>query len=152
MKHQNPITFFLLCLGLIVAALQLAACGQNAVPVVEASGPATIDPVEGTDLSRVTLTEMAAKRLDIQTATVVDVNVSGATKKVIPYAAVLYDAQGTTWTYINPEPLTFVRHIITIEYIKGDDAFLLDGPPSGSEVVTVGAAELFGSESEFQEQ
>ena len=102
MKHQNPITFFLLCLGLIVAALQLVACGQNALPVVEASGPATINPVEGTDLSRVTLTEMAAKRLDIQTATVVDINVSGSTKKVIPYAAVLYDSQGTTWTYINP--------------------------------------------------
>ena len=152
MKQYNRRTFLLLCVGLVFAALQLAACGQNAAPAAKESGPAKIEHVEGTDLNRVTLSEAAAKRLDIQTATVLDVAVSGATRKVIPYAAVLYDSQGTTWTYINPEPLTFVRHLITVDYIKGDDAFLSDGPPSGSAVVTVGAAELFGSESEFQEE
>ena len=67
--------------------------------------------------------------------------------KVVPYAAVLYDARGNTWAYTNPKPLTFVRHAIHIAYIKGDLAVLSDGPPSGTEVVTVGAAELFGAET-----
>jgi hypothetical protein len=67
--------------------------------------------------------------------------------KVVPYAAVLYDARGNTWAYTNPKPLTFVRHAIHIDYIEGDLAVLSDGPPSGTEVVIVGAAELFGAET-----
>ena len=67
--------------------------------------------------------------------------------KVVPYAAVLYDARGDTWAYTNPKPLTFVRHSIHIDYIEGDLAVLSDGPPSGTEVVIVGAAELFGAET-----
>jgi hypothetical protein len=67
--------------------------------------------------------------------------------QVVPYAAVLYDARGNTWVYTNPTPLTFVRHAIHIDYIEGDLAVLSDGPPSGTEVVTVGPAELFGAET-----
>ena len=58
----------------------------------------------------------------------------------------LTDLNGETWTYTNPEPLVFVRHRVTVEYISGDLAVLLDGPPAGTSVVTVGAAELFGAE------
>jgi hypothetical protein len=67
--------------------------------------------------------------------------------KIVPYAAVLYDVHGNTWAYTNPKPLTFVRHAIHIDYIEGDLAVLSDGPPSGTEVVIVGAAELFGAET-----
>jgi hypothetical protein len=67
--------------------------------------------------------------------------------KVAPYAAVLYDARGNTWAYTTPKPLTFVRQAIHIDYIEGDLAVLSDGPPSGTEVVIVGAAELFGAET-----
>jgi hypothetical protein len=65
---------------------------------------------------------------------------------------VLYDTEGKTWTYTNPEPLVFVRHLVTIDHIDGDKAFLADGPPAGTKVVTVGAAELYGSEFEFEEE
>lgn len=68
-------------------------------------------------------------------------------RQVIPYAAVLYDLNGDTFTYTSPEPLVFVRHPISIDYIEGDLAVLSDGPPSGTAVVTVGAAELYGTES-----
>ena len=67
--------------------------------------------------------------------------------KVVPYAAVLYYAGGNTWAYTTPQPLTFVRQAIHIDYIEGDLAVLADGPPSGTEVVIVGAAELFGAET-----
>jgi hypothetical protein len=69
-------------------------------------------------------------------------------RKVIPYSAVLYDAQSDTWVYTNPEPLVFVRHRIRVDYIEGDVAVLSDGPPSGTKVVTAGAALLFSTEFE----
>ncbi len=103
-------------------------------------------------LERVTLTEAAATRLDIQTAAIRDVVVNGTRRKVIPYAAVLYDTEGATWTYTNPEPLVFVRYRIEVDYIEGDLAILSAGPPSGSAVVTVGAQELYGAEVEFEEE
>jgi len=40
----------------------------------------------------------------------------------------------------------FVRHPVTIEYIDKEKAVLQDGPDVDTEVVTVGAAELFGAE------
>jgi hypothetical protein len=74
---------------------------------------------------------------------------SGKPQKVIPYAAVLYDPRGNTWTYTNPEPLVFVRHSIDVEFIEGDRAVLREGPAAGTTVVTAGAAELFGVEQKF---
>lgn len=71
----------------------------------------------------------------------------GAPRKVVPYAAVLYGVNGETWVYGNPEPLVFVRYPITIDYIVGDRAVLSEGPEAGTAVVTVGAAELFGTET-----
>ena len=70
----------------------------------------------------------------------------GEKRKVIPYAAVLYDAKGNTWVYTNPEELVFIRKPIQIDTIVGDEAFLVDGPPVGAAVVTVGGAELYGTE------
>jgi hypothetical protein len=67
-------------------------------------------------------------------------------RKIIPYGAVLYDATGRTWVYKSPEPFVFVREPISIERITGDDVVLGDGPPGGTEVVTVGGAELYGTE------
>ena len=72
--------------------------------------------------------------------------VGGAPAKVLPYAAVLYDANGDTWTYTNPEPLVFVRHKISIDRVDGESAILAEGPDAGTKVVTVGAAELIGTE------
>jgi hypothetical protein len=77
----------------------------------------------------------------------VEVSLSGAgMRKVVPHGAVVYDAQGKTWVYANPEPLVFVRQPINIDYIEGDRAVLSDGPAPGTAVVIVGAAELFGAE------
>jgi hypothetical protein len=59
---------------------------------------------------------------------------------------VLYDENGDTWTFTSPEPLTFVRQRIDIDRIAGDRVVLLEGPPPGTTVVTVGAAELLGAE------
>jgi hypothetical protein len=67
-------------------------------------------------------------------------------QKVVPYSAILYDTSGDSWVYISPQPLVFVRHAVTVEYVERDVAVLTDGPAVGTKVVTVGAAELMGIE------
>ena len=71
---------------------------------------------------------------------------AGEKRKILPYAALLYDAKGNAWVYANPEPLVFIRHPIQIDAIVGDEVLLVDGPPAGTVVVTVGGAELYGAE------
>jgi len=225
---------------MIIAGLQLSACTRNP-PTPNASEPAEVERILGTDLSRVTLTARAAERLDIQTTPVrveavirtrlvvgevvakasvdttpglfvraplnetelnkvdrgqpalvlplagdeeatgviaqaveatacdalyyrvngtehgltpglgvlVELSLlgSGTQQKVVPYESVIYDLNGETWVYKTGEPLTFVRHPITIDYIEDDRVVLVDGPPVGTEVVTVGVAELWGTET-----
>ena len=72
---------------------------------------------------------------------------NGTPKKVVPFSAVIYSADGKAWTYTVAEPLTFVRHEIEIDYIDGERAFLKDGPATGTPVVTRGAIELWGVET-----
>jgi hypothetical protein len=141
MKHMNRLIIALL----FIACLQLAGCGQRPADIeVAEESPAKVEHLKGAEPTRVTLTEDAAKRLDIQTAP--------AQGNAIPYAAVLYDTEGNTWVYISLEALIFVRSPVTVDYIEGDQAFLVKGLPSGSAVVTTGAEELYGSETEFEEE
>jgi hypothetical protein len=70
----------------------------------------------------------------------------GKQRNTVPYAAVIYDSKGVAWVYTNPEPLSFVRHRATIDFIEGDVAVLTDGPPLGTKVVMEGASELYGAE------
>ena len=246
---------------LVIAGLQLSACTQ--IPVTGGKiQPAQVEPIEGSDLKRVTLTERAAERLNIQTVPVREEQIvrtrtvggevvalpeadaagpspswvrvrfnesdlnqvdrgqpvlirllddeddgedededdgleaeedeppegvgvddledsdteegalyyvvanaeqglvpgqrvwvklsllgSGTPRKIVHYAAVIYDVNGETWVYTNPELLVFIRQSISIDYIEDDLAFLTEGPPAGTEVVTVGGAELYGAET-----
>ena len=241
---------------LVIAGFLLSACSQTASPPKKIP-PAVVEPIEGSNLKRVTLTEKAAERLDLQTAPLleeqivrtrtvggvvvaspegagpgpgkvwvrvlltesdlnqvdqkqpglilsldddeedndegegltaeadegpraddaedddsgesalyyvvdnadnrltpgqrvfVELYLSGneGLRKVIPYAAVIYDPQGATWVYTNPEPLAFVRQSVVVDYIEDELAVLSEGPAAGTAVVTVGAAELFGTET-----
>lgn len=142
--------------AMLLASVLFAGCKSQGVGPEEAAAdeapPATVVHGEGSQPSKVTLTEAAMKKIDVQTALVKDQTVNGATRVVIPYGAVLYDADGDTWTYTNPEPRVFVRCHISIDSIEQGQVVLAEGPPRGAAVVTVGAAELFGAESEFEEE
>lgn len=126
----------------LVAALLLAACGEAPSDEHVIDEPATVQEVEDGEVARVTITQKAAERLDVQTALVEAVG----ERTVVPSAAVLVDPAGDFWVFTNPEPLVFVRHKISIDYEEGNQAFLTDGPPAGSKIVTVGVAELYGAE------
>ena len=141
MRYSNR---WMVAVLIIIVGLQLVACGQT--PATPASNPPARVEHLGQGLSRVILTAEAAKRLGIETTLVSNAQVGGTARKTIPYAAVFYDLNGTTWLYTNPEPLTYSRASITVDSITGDVAVLSEGPPSGTAVVTVGASELYGTE------
>jgi hypothetical protein len=133
----------------IVAALGIWAF-QSVGPAESATSgggkAVTIEKIEGTDLSKLTLEERAVQRLDIQLADVTEQQIDGATKLVVPFSAVYYDANGNAWVYTNTEGYSYVRAPMTIERIEGDIAILSSGPAVGTKIVSVGAALLFGAE------
>lgn len=144
--HDNR---WIVAVLLIITCLLLTGCGQTPAGQVsqkEETGPARVEPVAGTNLSRVVLTAEAAKRLGIETAPVRDTQVRGKLQKVVPYSALIYGLHGETWVYTNPESLTYVRDAISVNFIDGNLAVLSKGPPSGTAIVTVGAPELYGTE------
>ena len=123
---------------LLIAALGLAACGPK-TSTTEKINPSSLEPIEGSDLQRVILTEKAAQRIGVETVP--------ASETTIPYAAVIYDTEGNTWVYTNPEPLTFVRAPIVIDRIEGDQAFLAEKLETDAPIVTVGVIEIYGTET-----
>jgi hypothetical protein len=132
----------------LVAAtvLILTACGGSVSDEYEIQDkPYTLEPVEGQEVLRVILEEAAVERLGIET---VPVEQRGS-RLVVPYDAVYLDAHGDFWVYTNPEPFEFVRAPIEIVRESSTEAFLSEGPPTGTQVVTVGAPELYGAETEF---
>lgn len=134
-------------MALFVVGLVLAGCAQPSAGTPAKIEPALVEPIAGSELNRVVLTERAAERLAIQTAPVREEQVNGAQRKLVPYAAVIYDLTGRTWVYISPEPLTYTRQEVTVDLIDGDTAVLVEGPPAGAAVVTVGVAELYGADT-----
>ena len=142
MKNINPKV-----LGVLVfAVLLLTACGPNTVSVMgEKVAPSVVEPIEGSEFSRVTLTEKAVERLDIQTAPV-EIREMNSEHLAVPYAALLYGLQGETWVYTNPEPLVYIRQPIVVDFIEGDWVAFVEGPEVDTQVVTVGVSLLYGAE------
>jgi hypothetical protein len=78
---------------LILSAVALAAC--SAVPEEEEAlnEPAKLEAIDGTDVSRITLTAKAAERVDLRSEAAVE----AGSDVVIPYAALFYTSSGETW-------------------------------------------------------
>jgi hypothetical protein len=148
-SRQTVISFMVIAVfALIVVMLSQTLGGRSDTQGQTSTHdePAVVEAIAGSELSRITLTADAARRLDIKTAPAQNETVNGATRPMIPYAAVIYDAEGKTWAYTNPSGLVYVRQAITVESIEGDRAILSAGPPAGTAVVVVGASELLGAE------
>lgn len=132
---------------LVLAILPLAGCRGGEEDAAAADEPAKVEPVEGSDeLFQVTLTPQAAERVGLETAVVRARGKGANERKIVPYSAIVYETNGETWVYISTGELSFVREPIAVQEIEGERAVLSDGPTAGTEVVTVGVAELFGAE------
>ena len=136
----------LACLA-AAAGIALAGCaaagGQTDPP------PASLRAIPGSPVKEVLLTAQAEQRLGIVTQPVraaAGPSRGRGGREVILYSAVVYDNDGSTWTYVNTTGRTFVRQPIVINAIQGSEAVLDRGPAVGVPVVTVGAPELLGTE------
>jgi hypothetical protein len=137
--------------GFVVAGLTLAGCDAGRTESAqhgEEDKPAQVQPIQGTDTSRVVLTARAAERIGVKTEPVREVVASGTTARspAVPVTALVYDRTGAVWVYTSTEPRTYVRQRVTVARIDGNLALLLSGPAPGTAVTTVGAAELLGAE------
>lgn len=135
--------------------------------------PATLVKIPGSEFNKVILTDDAFKRVGIELTPIKEIqldtqgnaviapnnpilqpqtSVTGLpsnqqlTMKLVPYSAILYGLHGETWVYVLIDHLTFVRAKVTVHHIEGDRAILSAGPSINTQIVSVGAAELYGSE------
>jgi hypothetical protein len=129
--------------AVLALGVALAGC-NNARPIDHGEPPAHVEHLDGSELSLVTLTERAIERLDLKVTKVGE----EAGRAFVPYSSLIYDPQGHTWVYVSPKPRTFVRSEVEVERIDGDRAFLSSGPSVGTQVASVGVAELYGTEFE----
>jgi hypothetical protein len=128
----------------VTASVPLSACKEVAEESSsEGYTPAKLAPVKGTDdVQLVTFTAEGARRVGLQMAPVR----RRGTREVVPYAALLYDAEGRTFVYRRTRGLSFLRERVSVTRIDGAQVFLSRGPAAGTSVVTVGAAEVYGTE------
>lgn len=137
---------------------------------IQKSANATVQGLSGTQQGAVTARPVAGPQTSNAQATSIDLyyeidNSKGSFRpgqrvtvtlpfsgtssgNVIPFSAIIYDINGGTWVYTNPSPNVFVRQRVELQTIIGNDAVLNRGPAAGTRIVTVGAAELFGTEFE----
>ena len=127
----------------VVLALPLSACAEVEEEVAGGYQPSKLEPIKGSDhLQRVTFTAEGAERVGLKTAPVR----RGSGHQVVPYAALIYDPEGRTYVYKSHKRMSFVRAEVQVDRIDRDGVLLSRGPPAGTRVVTVGAAEVYGAE------
>lgn len=87
---------------LMIASLQLAGCAAKP-PATAAEKPSHVDPIEGSTLKKVTLTEKAMTRLDIQTTAVLEEQVTRKRKVGGEVVATMGSApaNGSMWVRVN---------------------------------------------------
>ena len=126
----------------LAIGVALTGCTQDPEVIPKRAGPAKVTPVGDGKIKQVTLNDQAVKRIGLE---MIVITQEGALR-VVPYPAVVYDEKGGTFVYTSPAAYTFVRSPITVSTITGGKAYLTDGPPAGTSIVTVGTAELYGAE------
>ena len=130
-----------------LAAVVLAACGGSVSDeyVIEEQ-PYTLEPVEGQDVLRVILEESAVERLGIETASVEERGAKLGRCRSTRCSSTPTEISGCT-RIRSPSCSSGLRSRSTHETVT--EATLSDGPPAGTEVVTVGIPELYGTETGF---
>ena len=129
----------------VAAIAATAGCTEVEEAAPHVHQPAHLEPIDGSELMKVSFDQRAAEQVSLETASVQ----RRGNLTVVPYAALIYDGSGASWVYTSPEPLTYVRAAVAVARIVDDRVLLRDGPPIGTQVVTTGAAEVYGAELEI---
>jgi hypothetical protein len=132
-------------LGIVVAAIaSMAGCAEIESVTAEPYEPAHLESTSPDQPKRVILTEEAVQRTELKTTRV---RLEDGDLEV-EHAALVYDQKGKPWVFTVVGPRTYVRAPVEIEEIDDELMILATGPRPGTEVVTVGAIELWGAELE----
>jgi hypothetical protein len=130
----------------VAATASLAGCAEIEVPLAEPYEPAHLESTGPDQPARVILTDEAQHRIQLQTTLV---RPHGADVSV-DQAGLVYDQEGKPWVFTVIGPRTYVRAAVGIKEVQVNNLMILSsGPPAGTEVVTVGAIELWGTELEI---
>src|SRR3712207_4435453 len=100
--------------ALVLAAVPVAGCAEVESAAVDGYHPSKVREVEGSEVKQVTLTREGAERTGLRTATV---RAMGG-RRVVPYAALVYDGQGVPYVYESTGRLRFVRAKVTVDRIE----------------------------------
>jgi voltage-gated potassium channel Kch len=133
---------------LVVAVILLASGGGTPSDAAAPEEAARVLHQPGSNVARIVVSADGARRLDLRTARVA----SAANGTTMPYAALLYDASGQTYAYVQVKRLTFERQRVVVDEITGERVLLKRGPAAGSAVVVVGSQELLGVESGVEDE
>ena len=130
----------------LAGAFALAGCTEVETESSTAYEPAHIEEIKGSkdDLKRVSFTPEGAKRVGVKTEAVT----ADGSRTVVPYESLIYTPDGGTFVYTSEKPREYVRARVTVDRIAGDRVLVTKGPPAGTQVVTTGTPEVYGTELE----
>jgi hypothetical protein len=128
----------------VAATASMTGCAEIESVTAEPYEPAHLESIGPDQPKRVVLTEEAVQRTELQTT---KVRLEDGDLEV-EHAALVYDQKGKPWVFTVIGPRTYVRAPVVIKEIDDELMILASGPPPGTEVVTVGAIELWGTELE----
>ena len=132
-------------LGILIAAIaSTAGCAEIESVTAEPYEPAHLESTGPDKPKRVILTEEAVQRTELQTTKVR----LGDGDLELEHAALVYDQKGKPWVFTVVGPRTYIRAPVKIKEVNDELMVLASGPPPETEVVTVGAIELWGTELE----
>ncbi len=119
---------------------------QSMVRAKSIAGPQTSDPLAtSVDLYYELENSKGAFRPGQKISVILTFN--GQSRSLaIPYSAIVYDISGGTWVYTNPAENTYVRKRVELQTVTDNKAVISRGLKAGEKIVTVGVAELFGTE------
>jgi hypothetical protein len=131
-------------LGCVVAIAVATSAGCAEIESVSAEPyePAALESTGPDRPARIILTEEAVDRVALQTTEVTSLG----TGLTVDHAALVFDKVGKPWVFEVVGPRAYLRAPVTIKEVQGNVVTLSAGPPAGTQVVTVGAIELWGAE------
>jgi hypothetical protein len=135
--------------GLVVlaAGLVVSACAEVESNLRE-TYPYKVEPIKGSDVQRVTMTDETAALLPVKVTTVR----REGKRKIVPHDALIYNPDGDSFVYTKPKAETYVRAPVRVVRVVDDEAVLSDGPRPATRIVTTGSAELLATEYEILNQ
>jgi hypothetical protein len=125
----------------VAAALAVAVTGCGTSHHSSIPPAARLEHAPGGRATRIVVSASGAQRIGLRTRRAG--RAAGPTV-AIPYSAVIYDPSGRTYAFVAVAPLTFTEVRVKVDRIDGSTAYLREGPHAGSQVVSTGAAELYG--------